>query len=178
MPNSRAIYFNPNGTAVTGFFQSFAPAGAYRFTEDLTGTKWKKTRDGLLNQNFQDAFLVLPLERAELLHATRSTRSTTRSVSLRRACSAGVETKTVQQPSPSVNGWAAFIPVDGRAVPTELSQILASRTNPTGDWRLTYYLNYANRDLRADRAHLPVAGGPQGPHSGDGLDVGSVRLDG
>ncbi len=37
MPNFTRFYFNPNGTAVTGFFQSFAPAGAYRFTEDLTG---------------------------------------------------------------------------------------------------------------------------------------------
>ena len=31
-----------------------------------------------------------------------------------------VQVHTVQQPSPSVNGWAAFIPVDGRAIPAEL----------------------------------------------------------
>jgi hypothetical protein len=61
-----------------------------------------------------------------------------------------VQVETVQQPSPSVNGWAAFIPVDGRAIPPELASVLASRPDPTGDWRLTYYLDYANRDLRAD----------------------------
>jgi outer membrane receptor protein involved in Fe transport len=148
VPNSTRFYFNPNGTAVTGFFQSFAPAGAYRFTEDLTGTKWKKTRDGNLNQNFQDAFNVLPLERRNFFTNAEYEINDWLGV-FAQGLFSRVETKTVQQPSPSVNGWAAFIPVDGRSVPTELAQILASRTNPTGDWRLTYYLNYANRDLRA-----------------------------
>jgi iron complex outermembrane receptor protein len=149
VPNSTRFYFNPNGTAFTGFFQSFAPAGAYRFTGDLTGTKWKKTNDGLLNQNFQDAFLVLPLERRNFF--TNAEYEINDYVSVfAQGLFSKVETKTVQQPSPSVNGWAAFIPVDGRPIPTELANILASRTNPTGDWRLTYYLNYANRDLRAD----------------------------
>jgi outer membrane receptor protein involved in Fe transport len=81
------LYFNPDGTAFTGFFQSFAPAGAYRFTEDLTGTKWKLDTTGLLNQNFQDAGLVVPLERDNLFR-TSITRSTTGSASSGRACSA------------------------------------------------------------------------------------------
>ena len=63
-----------------------------------------------------------------------------------------VQVHTVQQPSPSVNGWAAFIPVDGRAIPADLASVLASRPDPTGDWRLTFYLDdsMGNRDLRAD----------------------------
>ncbi len=148
VPAATRFYFNPNGTAVTGFFQSFAPAGAYRFTEDLTGTKWKLTRDGNLNQNFQDALLVLPLERRNFFTNAEYNINDWLGV-FAQGLFSRVETKTVQQPSPSVNGWAAFIPVDGREVPTELGQILASRPDPTGDWRLTYYLNYANRDLRA-----------------------------
>jgi outer membrane receptor protein involved in Fe transport len=143
------FYFNPDGTAFTGFFQSFAPAGAYRFEGDLTGTKWKKTTDGLLNQNFQDAYLVLPLKRRNFYTNADYQVNDWLKV-FAQGLFSKAEIRTIQQPSPSVNGWAALIPVDGRALPSELSQILASRTDPTGDWRLTYYLNFANRDLRAD----------------------------
>jgi outer membrane receptor protein involved in Fe transport len=145
------LYFNPGptGTAFTGFFQSFAPAGTYKFTGDLTGTKWKKDATGLLNQNFQDAFLVLPLQRDNLF--ARANYDINDSVGFfAQGLFSKVETRAVQQPSPSVNGWAAFIPVDGRALPPELASVLASRPNPTDPWRLTYYLDYANRDLRAD----------------------------
>jgi outer membrane receptor protein involved in Fe transport len=143
------LYFNPDGTAFTGFFQSFAPGGVSRFEGDLTGTKWKQTRDGLLAQNFQDSLLLLPLQR-ENLFAHGNYEINDWLGFFVQGLFSKVETRTVQQPSPSVNGWAAFIPVDGRAIPAELASILASRPNPTGDWRLTYYLNYANRDLRAD----------------------------
>lgn len=166
VPAATRFYFNPNGTAFTGFFQSFAPAGAYRFDGDLTGTKWKQTTDGLLNQNFQDAYLVLPLKRENFF-----TNADYKINDWVNAFAQGMFSKatvhTIQQPSPSVNGWAALIPVDGRDVPDELSQILASRNAPNDPWRLTYYLNYANRDLRAEvltyqmqvglRGRLPVS---------------------
>jgi outer membrane receptor protein involved in Fe transport len=145
------FYFNPDGTAMTGFFQSFAfnGAGTERFKGDLTGTKWKKTADGQLNQNFQDASLVLPLKRQNFY--TNADYEINDWIGLfAQGLFSKVEVRTVQQPSPSVNGWAAIIPADGRAVPAELATILASRGDPTGPWRLTYYLNFANRDLRAD----------------------------
>ncbi|MEJ1961722.1 MAG: TonB-dependent receptor [Gammaproteobacteria bacterium] len=149
VPAATRFYFNPDGTAMTGFFQSFAPAGAYRFEGDLTGTKWKKTTDGLLNQNFQDAYLVLPLTRRNFFTNADYQINDWLGV-FAQGLFSKVEVRTIQQPSPSVNGWAALIPVDGRPIPGELSQILASRADPAADWRLTYYLNYANRDLRAD----------------------------
>ena len=151
VPAGTRLYFNPgpNGTAFTGFFQSFAPAGTYKFTGDLTGTKWKKDATGLLDQNFQDAYLVLPLQRDNLF--TRANYDINDWLGFfAQGLFSKVETRAVQQPSPSVNGWAAFIPVDGRPIPPELASVLASRPNPTDPWRLTYYLDYANRDLRAD----------------------------
>jgi iron complex outermembrane recepter protein len=147
--NATRFYFNPDGTAMTGFFQSFAPAGAYRFTGDLTGTKWKQTRDGLLNQNFQDAYLVLPLKRQNFFTDANYKINDWVNV-FAQGMFSKVRVNTIQQPSPSVNGWAAIIPADGREIPDELADMLASRNDPNGDWRLTYYLNYANRDLRAD----------------------------
>jgi len=149
VPSPTRLYFNPNGTAFTGFFQSFAPAGTYRFTEDLTGTKWKKDTTGLLNQNFQDALLQLPLQRDNLF-ARGNYEINDWLGFFGQGMFSKVQTRTIQQPSPSVNGWAAFIPVDGRTIPAELASVLASRPNPTGDWRLTYYLDYANRDYRGD----------------------------
>jgi outer membrane receptor protein involved in Fe transport len=49
-----------------------------------------------------------------------------------------------------VNGWGATIPVDGRDVPAELQTILASRADPTGEWQLFQYLNFADRTARTD----------------------------
>jgi iron complex outermembrane receptor protein len=144
------LYFNPDGTAFTGFFQSFAPGGVSRFDGDLTGTKWKQTSDGLLAQNFQDALLIIPLKRANFYTDGHYEINDWLSFSAKGLFSK-VETNTVQQPSPSVNGWAAFVPHDAaHPVPAELEAILNSRPDPTAPWRLTYYLNYANRALRAD----------------------------
>ena len=61
-----------------------------------------------------------------------------------------VQTHSIQQPSPSVNGWAAFIPVDGRSIPAELALRSCQPAQSDRAWRLTYYLDYANRDLRVD----------------------------
>jgi iron complex outermembrane recepter protein len=163
VPSPTRLYFNTDGTAFTGFFQSFAPAGAYRFTEDLTGTKWKKDTTGLLNQNFQDAGLVVPLERDNLF-ATGHYAINEWAGFFGQALFSKVQTHSIQQPSPSVNGWAAFIPVDGRAIPAELASVLASRPDPTGDWRLTYYLDdmLGNRDLRVDTTTYSLLGGFEG----------------
>jgi iron complex outermembrane receptor protein len=149
VPAATRFYFNPDGTTFTGFFQSFAPAGTYRFQGDLTGTKWKLTTDGLLNQNFQDAYLVLPLKRRNFYTNAEYAINDWVNV-FAQGLFSKVQVRTIQQPSPSVNGWSAIIPVDGREVPDELAQILASREDPTAPWRLTYYLNFSNRDLRAD----------------------------
>ncbi|MCC7464223.1 MAG: TonB-dependent receptor [Gammaproteobacteria bacterium] len=144
------LYFNPDGTAFTGFFQSFAPGGASRFQGDLTGTKWKQTTDGLLAQNYQNALLIIPLKRSNFYTDGHYEINDWLGF-FAAGLFSKVETRTVQQPSPSVNGWAAFVPHDAaHPVPAELESILNSRPDPTAPWRLTYYLNYADRALRAD----------------------------
>jgi iron complex outermembrane receptor protein len=149
VPSTTRLYFNPDGTAFTGFFQSFSPGGVPRFQGDLTGLKWKQTNDGLLGQNFQDTLLVLPLKRDNVF--VRGNYDINDSVGFfAQGLFSKVGTQTVQQPSPSVNGWAALIPNDGREIPDELADILGSRDDPTAPWQLTYYLNQANREARVD----------------------------
>jgi len=142
-PGSR-LYFNDDGTAFTGFFQS--PAGGVdRFDGDLTGLKWKKQADGTLGQNFQDELVVLPLQRYNLYARGQYEINDWVGV-FAQGTFTRVKTHTIQQPSPSVNGWAASIPVDGREIPDELASILASRPDPTAPWQLTYLLDFANRE--------------------------------
>jgi len=145
--NSR-LYFNDDGTAFTGFFQSPA-GGASRFNGDLTGLKYKQQADGTLGQNFLDDLLVLPLKRYNLYARGQYEINDWVGV-FAQGTFTRVRTTTIQQPSPSVNGWAAFIPVDGREIPDELASILASRADPTAPWQLTYYLDFANRESRTD----------------------------
>jgi len=150
------LYFNDDGTAFTGFFQSPA-AGAYRFKGDLTGLKYKKQGDGTLGQNFQDELIQLPLERYNIFARGQYEINDWVGV-FAQGSFTRVKTTTIQQPSPSVNGWSAAIPVDGRAIPTELATILASRSdgNPlttndaTQPWQLTYYLDFMNRSAQTD----------------------------
>jgi len=146
--NSNRFYFNEDGTAFTGFFQSPA-GGASRFNGDLTGLKWKRQADGTLGQNFQDELLVLPLKRYNLYARGQYEINDWVGV-FAQGTFTRVKTTTSQQPSPSVNGWSAFVPVDDRPIPTELASILAARPDPTAPWQLTYYLDYANREARTD----------------------------
>jgi outer membrane receptor protein involved in Fe transport len=142
------LYFNADGTAFTGFFQS-PPGGVSRFKGDLTGIQWKRQGDGTLGQNFLDELVVLPLERYNL-YARGNYEINDWIGVFAQGTFTRVKTSTVNQPSPSVNGWSASIPNDGRAIPAELASLLASRPNPTANWQLTYYLDFANREARTD----------------------------
>jgi len=137
-------YVNADGTLFTGLFQSFSPGGVSRFKGDLSGYKWGQTSNGLLKQNFVDELLTLPLERYNLFSKTNFKINDWIGV-FAQGMFSKVSVHTVQQPSPSVNGWAAYIPNDGRAVPAEVQTLLDGRVDPTQNWRLTYYLDFANR---------------------------------
>ncbi|MBB5984558.1 TonB-dependent receptor domain-containing protein [Sphingobium lignivorans] len=154
------LYFNEDGTAFSGFFQSPA-AGAYRFKGDLTGLKYKRQGDGTLGQNFQDELLLLPLERYNIY--TRGNYEINDWVGVfAQGTFTRVQTRTINQPSPSVNGWSAAIPNDGRAIPTELATILNSRADPTGPWQLTYYLDFMNRESKTDVLTYNMVAGFEG----------------
>ena len=163
--NNFRYYFNTDGTPFLGFFQSYDPTGAgvAKFKGSTTGGLWKKTSDGQLSQSFQDALAVLPLHRENFL--TRGTYEINDYVNFSaQGMFSRVTTQTVQQPSPSVNGWGAEIPVDGRALPAPLAAILASRPNPTGAWKLVDYLDnvLGNRESRVDVFTYNMQGGIDG----------------
>jgi len=179
------LYFNPSGTAFTGFFQS--PAGGVgRFEGDLTGEKWKLQADGTLGQNFLDDLVTLPLNRYNI-YARGNYEINDWIGVFGQATFTRVTTHTVQQPSPSVNGWSALVPASN-PVPDELRDILNSRVVPVGtsqstldllhcgsgvvpgaagsgancDWQLTYYLNYANREAKTDVYTYNIVAGFEG----------------
>jgi iron complex outermembrane recepter protein len=164
VPTTQRFYFNPDGTPFTGFFQS-STNGAYAFKGDLTGTKWKQNTNGALTQSFQDALAVLPLHRDNFF--TRGTYDITDWLSFdAQGMFSKVETQTVQQPSPSVNGWSVVVPDDGRAIPASLATLLNSRPAPhqTDPWQLVYYLNnvLGNRAARTDVFSYNMQGGFHG----------------
>ncbi len=163
--NTFRYYINDDGTPFLGFFQSFDPTGAgvAAFKGDTTSGRWVKTADGQIKQNFQDGLAVLPLHRDNFL--TRGTYDINDYVSVfAQGMFSRVTTNTVQQPSPSVNGWAALIPNDGRAVPAPLQAMLNSRTNNTASWQLVDYLDteLGNRESRVDVFTYNMLGGLQG----------------
>ena len=162
LPTGQRFYFNPNGSAFTGFFQS-SPLGSYAFDGNTNGTQWKRNTNGTLTQSFQDALAVLPLQRDNVL--TRGNYAINDYVSfVGQAMFSKVQTQTVQQPSPSVNGWSVIVPNDGRAIPADLSTLLGSRADPTAPYQLVYYLNnvLGNRQASTDVYNYNIQGGFEG----------------
>ncbi len=181
------LYFNEDGTPFTGFFQS-PPGGADQFKGDLTGSKWKRLADGTLAQNFTDTLAQLALNRYNI-YARGNYEINDWIGVFGQATFTRVETKTNQQPSPSVNGWSALVPASN-PVPDDLRDILDSRVFPTTgnagladllncdpsavanagavgsgascDWQLTYYLNYANREARTNVYTYNIVAGFEG----------------
>ena len=123
------LYFNADGTAFTGFFQS-SPGGVSRFNGDLSGPKWKRQGDGTIGQNFLQGYVQLPLTRYNIY--TRGNYEINDWIGVfGQATFTQVTTNTNAQPSPSVNGWAALVP-SSQPVPDELRTILDSRVIPVG----------------------------------------------
>jgi iron complex outermembrane recepter protein len=186
------LYFNNDGTAFTGFFQSPDADGVSRFKGDITGTKWKKLADGTLAQTFQDTLVLLPLNRFNAYSRGKYEINDWIGAFMQ-ATFTRVRTHTNQQPSPSVNGWSAIVPASN-PVPTELRTLLNSRVIPVGaspsllntlhcdpaavpgapgsgascDWQLTYYLNFANREARTDVTTYNLTAGLEGSIPGTG----------
>ncbi|MET0292937.1 MAG: TonB-dependent receptor [Steroidobacteraceae bacterium] len=159
VPVTGSVFFNPNGTAFTGFGGS--PAGVYRFAGPVDNVKWKVTDTGNLAQNWVNEQLVFPIDRSNIF--TRANYEINDWVSVfAQGMFNKSQSNTTQQPSPAVNGWSASIPVDGRALPAELSSILASRANPAGNWQLFQYLNFADRTARTDVFTYNMLAGLQG----------------
>jgi len=141
-PTSSTIFFNDNGTAFSGFTGAGGtPAGAYRFAGDLTGLKYKQLTNGALYSNFLNEYLNFPSTRFNFF--TRGNYEINDWVSVfAQGYFNKTSTSTVQQPAPSANGWSVLVPLDGRAIPTELATLLASRANPTASYQLNTYLDF------------------------------------
>lgn len=164
-PTVTSYYFNNgNGTNNTAFggFDAISIPGAYRFAGQVgNGSKWEQLATGQLAQNFQDDLAQFPLNRYNFY--TRGTYEVNDWISVfAQGYFNRSKSETVQQPSPAVNGWGVNIPVDGRALPTELATLLASRPNPTAPWQLNSYFAGIDRDLKTDNYTYQMLAGLQG----------------
>ena len=175
VPAGTRLYFNRDGTAFTGFFNSLA-GGSFRFNEELGTGKWQRTQDGGLAQHFQDAYAQLPLSRYNVYGRANYDLNDWIGV-FTQATFTRSTASTVNEPSPTVNGWSGFARADA-PVPTELRSVLNSRIIPIGtpqatlnrlncgnvdpatfgqvgsgatcDWQLTYLLDFTNRISTTD----------------------------
>lgn len=127
-PQTSNVQFNKDGTAFGGFnFANTSAAGAYAFNEDTTGLQYKVNANGTLGSSFLDDYINFPLNRWNFF--TRGSYDINDWISVfAQGYFNKTHTQTVQQPSPSVNGWAVNVPLDGRAIPADLATLLSSRT--------------------------------------------------
>ncbi|MFC3102183.1 TonB-dependent receptor plug domain-containing protein [Alteraurantiacibacter lauratis] len=181
------LYFNPDGTAFTGFFNS-PLGGSFRFNQDVTNGRHKRTQDGGLAQNFQDAQAQLPLSRYNVYGRASYDINDWIGV-FTQATFTRSNARTVNEPSPTVNGWSGFargdapVPaelravLDSRIIPTNVSQATLDRLNcgdvdpatfgqvgsgASCDWQLTYLLDFANRISTTDVKTYNLVAGLEG----------------
>lgn len=154
------IWFNPDNSIFTGFFQS-ATSSPNLFDGDLTGIKWKRTSDGKLAQNYVNELLTIPLERYNVYARGNYEINDWLGV-FSEASFSKVSVHTQQQPSPSVNGWSVIVPRDGRAIPTQLATLLDGRATPNADYQLVYYLDSADRTSEVDVMTYNIIAGLEG----------------
>jgi iron complex outermembrane receptor protein len=159
IPNDR-IWFNPDNSIFTGFFQSVTSTPDL-FDGDLTGIKWKETADGKLAQNYTRDLLQIPLDRYNIYTRANFEVNDWLGVFAEGSFS-DVSVRTSQQPSPSVNGWSVTVPRDGRAIPTQLATLLDGRADPNSPYQLVYYLDYADRQSRVDVSTYNMIAGFEG----------------
>jgi iron complex outermembrane receptor protein len=159
IPNDR-IWFNPDNSIFTGFFQSVTSTPAL-FDGDLTGIKWKTTADGKLAQNYTNELLTIPLKRYNVYVRGNYEINDWIGVFAESSFSS-VSVHTNQQPSPSVNGWSVFVPRDGRAIPATLTALLDGRADPASPYQLVYYLDYADRTSDVDVTTYNMLAGFEG----------------
>jgi outer membrane receptor protein involved in Fe transport len=152
------IFANPDGSAFSGFDAASingVPANAV-----VDGYNYKKLANGQLAKNFTDNLLILPLERYNVYARGKYEINDWVSV-FGDASFSKVSTSTVQEPGPITSGWSIVVPNDGRAVPTEIQQILDSRPTPTASWSLRSVLP-VNRASQTDVSTYNMTAGLDG----------------
>jgi len=92
-----------------GIFGGTSVGGTYKFPFDLTGLKWKKQADGLINQNWLNELASLPDDRWNAFGRAEYNFSDNLSL-FTQGYFTRSHVETAQQPSPAGNQWAALIP--------------------------------------------------------------------
>jgi outer membrane receptor protein involved in Fe transport len=136
------VYVNPDGTL---FLNSAANRVGYtgpvndQFKILGSGT----SNPGTVSANNLNTMITTPMERYSVFANAHYDISDNASVFLQANLSS-MQVDTVLTFAPATSQWNATIPVDGRAIPSQLATLLASRPNPTGSYSLSRVLDFAD----------------------------------
>ena len=130
------IYFNPDGTpfVIGGGLGYNGPLGQI-FPDAQGYVGVHRNRNGNLNTQFTGGMASTPQERRSLFGRATYEVSENLSAFAQITYSNNVVTTTGGIP-PAITVWQAFVPVDGRPLPSALQTLLESRDDPNGEWRL------------------------------------------
>lgn len=124
------VFVNPDGTI---FLNSpLNPARGYtgplndQFKRQGTGT----TGPGILTANNLNTIITTPLSRYSIFGSAHYDLTEKTSIFMQANVSS-MRVDTILNYAPATSQWAVTIPVDGRALPTQLATLLASRPNNT-----------------------------------------------
>jgi outer membrane receptor protein involved in Fe transport len=143
VPRTSEFYFNPDGTAFLLGQDGLGYNGPLNQMElngqGYTGVKYAP--NGNLQQNFMEGNISSPLERRSAF-ARAMFEMTPKLSAFAQANYTAVDTHQVSGFIPAITVWQASVPADGREIPDDLADLLASRDDPTGDWTVYRGLDF------------------------------------
>lgn len=156
------VYINPDGTL---FLNSAANPGV-NYTGPLD-EEFKRlgsgtSNPGTISANNLNATITTPLKRFTIFGNAHYDLTDHATVFLQ-ANMSSMQVDTLLNFAPATSQWAATIPMDGRELPPQLADLLASRTNDTGSYTLQRTLDFAGpRTTRNQTDTYQMMAGVQG----------------
>ncbi len=137
-----SVYLNPDGSL---FLNSAAhPGTGYTgpINDQFKVLGSNTTNPGAVAANNLNQALTTPLRRYSIFGNAHFDITDHTSVYLQTNVSS-MKVNTILNYAPATSQWSASIPVDGRALPTDLAALLASRPDPTANYTLARSLDFA-----------------------------------
>lgn len=156
------VYVNPDGT----LFINSDRVGAVGYTGPLNDEFFLlgdgTANPGTLSANNMNQMITTPLERYSLFGRANYEVTDNLNVFLQ-ANMSQMRVDTILNHAPATSQWAATIPVDGRAIPPQLQQLLDSRPVPGAPYTLSRNLDFSGpRRTRNDTEMYQVLAGIEG----------------
>jgi iron complex outermembrane recepter protein len=139
---NETAWVNPDGTLFLNSSNNRGVNYTGPIDEEFKRLGSGTTNPGLISANNMNTAITTPLDRYSIFGNAHFD-ITEHTTAFLQANMSSMQVDTVLSYAPATSQWNATVKVDGRALPPQLAQLLASRPNPTADYTVSRTLDFA-----------------------------------